>query len=116
MTHTLRMIKMREISFGMARYFVTGGDKDVYLLYDDGSEGMANNLMDLVKHEGIYGVEDFVWHDREKKSIKCSEENITQLFELLDKGMCDANGRGEFDREFDLRHAVNRIIDWMVEQ
>ena len=48
--------------------------------------------------------------------MKITEENLHQIKEIVLRQMKDENGRGEFDKETDLRHAINTVIDWLEEK
>lgn len=49
------------------------------------------------------------------RPILCAPSNVAAFIGLLNREMEDENGRGEFDEETALRHAVNKIVDWMEE-
>lgn len=45
--------------------------------------------------------------------MKITEKNLDKIKEIVLSQMEDENGRGEFDKKTDLRHAINTVIDWL---
>lgn len=45
--------------------------------------------------------------------MKCTDENIDKVFQVLKLQMSDENGRGEFDKDSDLSTAVDTVIGWI---
>ena len=52
---------MKEISYQMALYLFAGNQTEVYMLYSDGTESLAKNIVNIIFHHElneIFGVEE----------------------------------------------------------
>lgn len=58
-------------------------DIPIYRLYPDGTEGMVENVKELMHHDGLFGVEKVAW----EKIIDCRNSNLA---ETNFKTMCDS--------------------------